>query len=125
MRVPALVLAVVAGSSVALLSGCGSSSSGASSPAAATTLPGVAVCTQISGTLGNGPDPDADPVGYAEAQIKPLAAIHPSNPKLATAVTALDHAYQGVFTTGNSPASKTAVRAAQRQVNAICPGAAS
>jgi hypothetical protein len=117
---PATAVAVAA---LAILAGCSSSSSRANSAAAA--IPTPPICTQISGVLGNGPDPDADPVGYAEAQIKPLAAIHATNPKLASAVTALDHAFQGEFATNLSPASKAAVHRAQHLVNAVCPGAAS
>jgi hypothetical protein len=121
---PRPAIAVAGLATLAILAGCGSSSSGAAS-AGATALPAPPVCTQISGTLGNGPDPDADPIGYAEAQIKPLAAIHPANQKLASALVLLDHAYQGVYDTNNAPASKAAVRHAQHLVNAVCPGATS
>jgi hypothetical protein len=118
------VMALAATATLAILAGCSSSSSGADS-ATTTALPSPPICTQISGVLGNGPDPADDPVGYAEAQIKPLSALHPTNPKLATALVQLDHAYQGAFDTNNSPASKAAVRHAQHLVNAVCPGAAS
>jgi hypothetical protein len=119
---PAMALASLA--ALVVLTGCASSSSGAKT-ADATALPRPPICTQISGVLGNGPDPGDDPVGYAEAQIKPLAALHPTNPKLSSALVLLDHAYQGAFDTNNSPASKAAVRHAQHLVNAVCPGAAS
>jgi hypothetical protein len=119
---PAMALAAFA--TLAILTGCSPSSSGAST-ADTTALPSPPICTQISGVLGNGPDPADDPVGYSEAQIKPLAALHPTNPKLASALVALDHAYQGAFDTNDSPASKAAVRHAQHLVNAVCPGAAS
>jgi hypothetical protein len=106
-----------------VLAGCGSSSSGGTP--AAVTLPTPSICTQIGGVLGDGPDPDADPVGYAEAQINPLAAIHASNPTLQHALTALDAAFRREYTDNASKASKAAVLRAQRQVNGLCPGVAS
>jgi hypothetical protein len=106
-----------------VLAGCGSSSSGADT--AGSAVPTPPICTQIAGVLGNGPDPDADPVGYAEAQIGPLATIHASTPTLQLAISALDLAYRHEYADHASPASKAAVKRAQHQVNTLCPGAAS
>jgi|SRR5580704_6527524 hypothetical protein len=106
------------------LGGCGSSSSGAVT-GASVPPPTESVCTQIKGVLGNGPDPDADPVGYAEAQIGPLAAIHASTPTLQLAISSLDRAFKEEFNNQASPASKAAVRRAERELNTVCPGAAS
>jgi hypothetical protein len=106
-----------------LLAGCGSSSS--SGPSSAPAVPAASICTQVADVLGDGPDPDADPVGYAEAQIGPLAALHPSNPTLRRAVTSLDGAFRQEFAHGATHANKAAVKAGQRSVNAVCPGAAS
>jgi hypothetical protein len=113
----------VSAAGLAILSGCGSSSSGGT-PAAA-VVPRPPICTEITGVLGNGPDSDADPVGYAEAQIAPLAKLHASDPKLASALAALGAAFRTEYATGASKASKAAVAHAQDQVNAVCPGAAS
>ncbi len=33
-------------------------------------------CKQVEAVLSDGPDPEADPVGYAQAQILPLREIH-------------------------------------------------
>jgi hypothetical protein len=107
-----------------LLAGCGSSSS-SSAPSSAAAVPAASICTQVADVLGDGPDPDADPVGYAEAQIGPLAALHPSNPALRSDVTALDAAFRQEFAHGATHATKAAVRAGQHSVNAVCPGAAS
>jgi hypothetical protein len=107
-----------------VLAGCGSSSSGAVT-AASVPPPTESVCTQVKGVLGNGPDPDADPIGYAEAQIAPLAAIHASTPTLQLAISSLDRAFKEEFTDKASPASKAAVRKAKRALNTVCPGAAS
>ena len=39
--------------------------------------------------LSDGPDPDADPVGYALSQIVPLGQIHTSDRSVATTVRRL------------------------------------
>lgn len=76
--------------------------------------------------LADGPDPDTDPAGYAEAQILPLRQIHTSNARLRTAITRLDAAYRQLFdSNGASSAAAQEVATATRKINAICPGAAS
>jgi hypothetical protein len=112
-----LVLSLV----VPLLCACGSSSpAGASAPAAAST------CQQVSAALSNGPDPDADPVGYAEAQILPLRQISASDRALHAVITQLADAYQQVFASdGKSSSAREAVAVASKKLNSICPGAAS
>ena len=76
--------------------------------------------------LSDGPDPDADPVGYAEAQILPLGQIHTTDAPLRTAIGRLAGAYKAFFASnGTSGSAKLAVASASKQVNAICPGAAS
>jgi hypothetical protein len=126
-------LAVTA-AGLAILSGCGSSPSGATATATPTATPAAAaaalvpkppICTEITGVLGNGPDSDADPVGYAEAQIGPLAQVHAGDPKLASALASLDAAFKTEFAQNASTASLAVVTRAEHRVNAICPGAAS
>ena len=76
--------------------------------------------------LSDGPDPDADPVGYAEAQILPLGQIRTADAPLRAAIGRLARAYQEFFASnGTSGAAKLAVATASKQVNAFCPGAAS
>jgi hypothetical protein len=84
-----------------LLAGCGSSSSTAATPA----VPAASVCTQ--------------------AQIAPLAALHPTAPSLRSAVASLDAAFRHEYAVGATRTAKAAVRAAQHRVNVLCPGAAS
>jgi hypothetical protein len=117
-------LALAAGLvAVPLLAACGSASH-ASAATSATTL--SQTCTTVSGTLADGPDPDADPVGYAEAQITPLRQIKTADPALRTAVAVLADAYAKVFASKDkSQTAVQAVAAASKKVNAICPGAAS
>jgi hypothetical protein len=59
----------------------------------------------VSAVLSDGPDPTADPVGYAEAQIVPLRAVRTDDVSLRQVLGQLADAYQ--------------------QEYAICPGAAS
>jgi hypothetical protein len=105
-----------------MLVACGSSSSGQPGAQGATTS---AACATLGAALSDGPDPAADPVGYAEAQLKPLRAIQTSDHGLAAAIRDLAAAYARVFATnGTSAAAGKAVTAAVGRVNAICPGSA-
>jgi hypothetical protein len=100
-----------------------------SSAASATAMYGTALhqqCTAVADVLSDGPDPTADPAGYAEAQVLPLRQLKIGDTALRKAVTALAAAYQAyAATTGH--ANTTAALAASKAeaaVNAICPGAA-
>jgi hypothetical protein len=77
----------------------------------------------VRAVLSNGPTPSADPVGYAEAQILPLKAIHTSDAALHAVIDRLSAAYQQVYFTEDSPAAKAALRAAGARMDAVCPGA--
>jgi hypothetical protein len=101
----------------ALLGACGSSGSGSS--AALTSG-----CQNVSAVLSDGPDPTADPVGYAEAQIRPLRQVRTPDKTLQLAIDALDAAYQQVFSTNGAPAATQAEAKASARINALCPGAA-
>jgi hypothetical protein len=106
---------------------CGSASSQTSSAAAL----GTAVqqdCTTISDVLADGPDPDADPVGYAQAQVLPLRQLTISDATLHSAVLTLASAYQTFSTSSTTSTRATAALAvskAENEVNKICPQAAS
>jgi hypothetical protein len=83
-------------------------------------------CQRVSAVLSDGPDPDADPVGYAEAQILPLRQISAPDQALRAAISQLAGAYQKLFATnGKSSNAKEAVAVASSKLNSICPGAAS
>jgi hypothetical protein len=85
-------------------------------------------CTAVSDVLADGPDPDADPVGYAQAQILPLQRLKVSDSNLHAAINNLVAAYQQFVAVTGSTASRSAaaarVSAAEDAVNQICPGAA-
>lgn len=111
---------VVLGPALALLiAGCGSSGS---ATASATAL--RRTCKQIEAALSDGPEPAADPVGYAEAQVRPLREIHASDAQLGHAIGRLASAYDAFYLTRGSKPAGHAVTAASRAVDAICPGAA-
>ena len=76
--------------------------------------------------LADGPDPDTDPAGYAEAQILPLRHIKAPDQAFRAALSRLDAAYRQLFASqGQSDAATSAVAAASKKINRICPGAAS
>ena len=83
-------------------------------------------CTAVSDVLANGPDPDADAVGYAEAQVLPLRQLKLAEATLADAVGQLDSAYKSFSSTDGAKGTPAAVKvsAAEKAVNAICPDAA-
>jgi hypothetical protein len=120
------VLALAAATS-ATVAACGSSSAApkvsASSSAAALSQD----CTAVSDVLADGPDPTADSVGYAEAQILPLKQLNLTVPAVRSAVDQLDAAFSA-FAAATGPAQVQAavkVSTAQDAVNKLCPGAAS
>jgi hypothetical protein len=113
-------------SATAFLAACASSST--ANPSASSALYGTAIqqqCTSVADVLSDGPDPTADPVGYAEAQVLPLRRLKITDKKLASAVTALASAYQAYAArTGPANTVRLATSKAENSVNAICPGAA-
>jgi hypothetical protein len=116
---------------VLLAAACSSSahsSVSASSGTSASTATAMvqATCQLIGAVLSDGPDPDADPVGYAQAQVLPLRHISVAGAPLRTAVGQLADAYQRFYTSnGKNADAKEAVAVATKKLNSICPGAAS
>ncbi len=103
-----------------ILLACGCGSPAGTSAATANT------CQQVSAVLSDGPDPGADPVGYAEAQILPLRQISTADSALHAVIGQLADAYQQFFASdGKSSSAKQAVAAASNRLDSICPGAAS
>ncbi|HXW81525.1 MAG TPA: hypothetical protein VEJ84_18620 [Acidimicrobiales bacterium] len=105
--------------------GCGGPSGGSPSSALFGT-PRQQQCTAIADVLSDGPDPTADPVGYAEAQVLPLRQLKITYPDLRRAVTALAGAYAAYAASSGPAATVDAhrVAAAEKAMNALCPGAA-
>lgn len=112
---PLRVLAAVSSCVVVAttLSGCGA----AGAPSA------LSSCPTITAVLSDGPDPQSDPVGYAEAQVQPLAQLSIADRSLASAVSSLSRAYASYVATKGSSAAAAAVTTAAAAVDALCPGA--
>jgi len=106
----------VAALAAAAVAGC--------APAPATTSARAVTCAQVGAVLSDGPDPSADPVGYAEAQVRPLGQIATSDSALRHAIGDLSAAYQEYFSTGGGGAAAEAVSRAEAALDAVCPGTA-
>jgi hypothetical protein len=121
----ALTLAILGLS--ALLGACSSGAAAARPTSAATSSAAVsATCNQVSAVLSDGPDPDDDPVGYAQAQILPLSQIRTTDPRLRAAIGDLVSAYRAFYASnGSSSSAKLAVAAAGKRIDSFCPGATS
>ena len=104
-----------------MVSACGSSGHATATAAAAPAA--ESACDQVGDALSNGPDPDADPVGYAEAQIQPLRQIHATNPALAQAITTLAGAYSSFYAANGTGPAKSALNTAIKRINSLCPDA--
>jgi hypothetical protein len=123
-----LVYAPLAGAAVAtmmLVSACGAGTHTAGSghpPSAASAA--RQTCLQVDAVLSDGPDPGADPLGYAEAQIRPLEQIHAADPTLGTAIGTLAGAYQTYYAAhGTGSTITSTLNTAINRINALCPGA--
>jgi hypothetical protein len=109
------------------LAACGSTAT--PTPTTSTTALGSVrqqECTLVGGVLANGPDPDADPVGYADAQVLPLRQLQVDDAQLHRAVLQLAAAYQSYSGASRQagPAAAVQVSKSEAAVNAICPGVA-
>jgi hypothetical protein len=103
---------------------CGSTSA-AKPPSSSDTVSIAAACQQVVAALADGPDPDADPVGYALAQIKPLRAIQTSDESLRSAIVSLANAYQSFYNDNGTKAATALVTSAGNRLDTFCPGATS
>ena len=84
------------------------------------------MCQQILAVLSDGPDPDADPVGYALSQIKPLAQIHTSDSSVSVTLRKLIAADRAlVKSNGSDHTATSAIAKADAALNKACPGVAS
>jgi hypothetical protein len=98
---------------------------GSSGPAQASGTTPPPTCQSVSAVLSNGPDPGADPVGYALAQVLPLRSIKKSSDAARQdAIDTLATAYQRYYQSkGHDPVATQALNRAADKVNALCPGA--
>ncbi len=103
---------------VVLFVACGSSSKLAPSSAYVQKQ----ACKEVEAALSDGPDPEADPVGHAQAQILPLREIHTADETLHRAVDTLAAAYRAFSSTHGASQAKSAVSTASKTVEHLCPG---
>lgn len=118
----------LAAATAATASACGSSSHPAASKASAGASAAALSqdCTAVTDVLADGPDPDSDSAGYAEAQILPLKQVTLGDSSVRGAVDRLDAAFN-VFADAQGSArtqAGTKVTSAENALNALCPGAA-
>jgi predicted component of type VI protein secretion system len=112
-----LVAVTMAMALVMLLGACGSSK-----PARSSAQVEKQTCEQVEAALADGPDPEADPVGHAQAQILPLREIHTSDGALHQAIDTLAAAYRSFSSTDGSSVAKSTVSAASKTIERLCPG---
>jgi hypothetical protein len=75
--------------------------------------------------LSDGPDPDADPVGYALSQIAPLGQIHTSDDAVTQRLSDLIKADRAlVSSNGSDHAATKSVAKDGADLNKVCPGVA-
>jgi hypothetical protein len=106
-----------------LWTACASGASGGSGGGAAVAKAPAALCNQILAVLSDGPDPTADPVGYALSQILPLGQIHTSDRTVGGTLTRLIAADKElVKSNGGDRSSSSAITRADAALNGACPG---
>jgi hypothetical protein len=110
---------------MAVVSACSSGGQTSASTASTTQAQAQQICQQVSAVLADGPDPDADPVGYAQAQILPLEQLHVSaQTTIGKAISTLASDYSSyVAANGTGKSVKSALTASINRINALCPGA--
>lgn len=113
-QIAALLLTLLA---AVLLAACGSSSTPLTSAQVKQQT-----CKRVEAVLSDGPEPEADPVGYAQAQVLPLREIRTGDAKLASAIGGLASAYQQFAASNGASSAKTAVNSATNVIKALCPG---
>jgi hypothetical protein len=122
-RLAAMTLAVLLGApslGVLATSAAGAATVAAKKPTKAQI---ARTCTQVADALADGPDPDADPIGHALAQIIPLRSIKTTDAPLKKDIATLAGAYATFVKDNGSKTANKAVNAAGKAVDSICPGA--
>ena len=85
----------------------------------------ASVCEKLNAVFSDGPDPDADPVGYALSQILPLGDVHTTDRTVRTDLTKLIAADRAlVQSNGKDHTAKAGIKKDDHLVNEACPGVA-
>jgi hypothetical protein len=129
---PVTVLALTLAATPLALAACGSGGSGPSSSAsghgggATVAKAPAALCRELNAVLSDGPDPGADPVGYALSQILPLQQqVHSSDTAVMATVDQLIAADQAFYkSSGSDTSASAAIAKDYTAINQACPGVA-
>ena len=82
-----------------------------------------ALCQKLNAVFSDGPDPDADPVGYALSQILPLTQLHSTDTAVINTVSAVVAADRSlVKSNGSDHAATKAIKAGYAKLDQACPG---
>jgi hypothetical protein len=79
---------------------------------------------KVSAVLADGPNPQDDPTGYAQAQMGPLLVIRAPGKAPHSALQDLCVAYVSYFTVNADPSAKLLLRRTDEQSSDVCPGVA-
>jgi hypothetical protein len=104
------------------LAACSSAVPGTASGGGLAKAP-QALCQKLNAVFSDGPDPDADPVGYALSQILPLTQLRSTDTAAINtidAVVAADRAL--VKSNGSDHAATKAIKSGYGELNRACPG---
>jgi hypothetical protein len=107
---------------VVLLGACGSSSTSLSTSSRAEL---EQTCRHVQAVLSDGPEPQADPAGYAQAQVLPLRQIHTSEKGLREAIDGLASAYESFAAGNGGRSSQSAVNGGRSSQSAVNGGRSS
>jgi hypothetical protein len=108
-------------------SGSGSSANGTGGGGATTAAAAPqALCQELNAVLSDGPDPHADPVGYALSQILPLEQqVHSSDTAVMAEVAQLIAADKAFYNSNGADKSAASTIAKNyTAINKACPGVA-
>ena len=124
--VRALALLTLAALAATTMAACSSSSTSPAAAASQTAAAQAQDCLAVGNVLSDGPDPNSDSVGYAQAQVLPLRQLTISDPAVRAAVTQLAAAYQSFSADNGSAQNQNAVKvtSAEAALNKLCPGVA-
>jgi hypothetical protein len=124
VTVPAALSACSSGSSAPSAAGTSSTTSGGGVTAALAKAP-ASTCQLLNDVFSDGPDPDADPVGYALSQILPLRNLESSDSALMATVSKLESDDEDlVKANGADSLAAAAIKKDDKAIDSACPGVA-
>src|ERR1700733_6931467 len=125
VTLPAALAACSSGTSSKSGAGTSSTTSGGGATAVLAKAP-ASVCQQLNAVFSDGPDPDADPVGYALSQILPLRNLHLADTALMATVSKLVTDDEDLVKANgaDNTLAAAAIKTDDKAINSACPGVA-